>query len=132
MATPRTDRELAKVQLERADKEAVTEGNVVEGTVVEEGETIVYDYVELKGEKFRIRPKVGALAMFKWSNASELSSDDPRALGAIYAMLKSLIMKEDWTKFEDHALDNDADAEELLDVIKESLEVVGGRPTQPS
>ena len=72
------------------------------------------------------------MAMFKWSAASEMSSDDPRALGAIYAMIKSVILKEDWPQFEDHALDTDADAEELLDVVSKGLEIIGGRPTSPS
>jgi hypothetical protein len=70
--------------------------------------------------------------MLKWSAASELSSDDPRALGAIYAMIKSVILREDWADFESHALDEDADAEELLDVVTKALEIVGGRPTSQS
>lgn len=120
------DRELAEVQLSQVDEEA--KSDVVEGKVVEDdGKT--YDYVELKDEKFRLREKVGAMAMFKWSAASEMSSDDPRALGAIYAMIKSVILKEDWGKFEDHALDTDADAEELLDVVTKGLEIISGRPT---
>lgn len=127
--TAATDRALAAVQLSQVEEEAKAE--VVEGKVVEEdGKT--YDYVELKGEKFRLREKVGAMAMFKWSAASEMSSDDPRALGAIYAMIKSVILKEDWPKFEDHAMDTDADAEELLDVVSKGLEIISGRPTSQS
>lgn len=130
-----TDRELATVQLVKADKEALAEATVeaVEGKVVGAKE---WDYVTLgkdnKQEKYRLREKIGAMAMFKWSAASELSSDDPRALGAIYALLKSLIHKEDWQKFEDQALEEDADAEELLDVITSALELISGRPTAQS
>jgi hypothetical protein len=47
-------------------------------------------------------------------------------------MLKSCIHKDDWVAFEDHALDEDADAEELLDIITKSLEIVSGRPTSQS
>lgn len=130
-----TDRELAAVQLAHTDKAALSEATVeaVEGKVVGAKE---WDYVTLgegdSKEKYRIREKIGAMAMFKWSAASELSSDDPRALGAIYALLKSLIHKEDWQKFEDQALNEDADAEELLDVITASLELISGRPTSQS
>lgn len=129
---PRTvDRELAAAQLATTDKKALSEAtvNAVEGKVVGAKE---YDWVELGDEKFRLREKVGALAMFKWAAASDLASDDPRALGAIYALLKSLIHKEDWYKFEDYALDEDKDAEELLDVITSALELISGRPTEPS
>jgi hypothetical protein len=131
LATSKTDRELAAVQLSITDKEALSPGTVeaVEGNVVGKKE---YDEVKLGDKKFRIREKIGAMAMFKWSAASELSTEDPRALGAIYAMLRSVIMKEDWSAFEDYALDNDADAEELLNVITESLEIVAGRPTEQS
>jgi len=127
-ATAREDRELAAVQLSKTDPEALHVETVkaVEGNVVGKKE---YDYVELKDRKFRVREKVGAIAMFKWSAAADLNSDDPRALGAIYAMLKSVIVKEDWTSFEDYALDEDADAEELLDVVTKALEIVSGRPT---
>ena len=130
-ARAKTDRELAAVQLARTDREALTADTVeaVEGQVVGKKE---YDYVSLGDEKFRIREKVGAMALFKWSAASEMSSEDPRALGAIYAMLKSVIYKEDWPKFEEYALDNDHDAEELLDVITKALEIVSGRPTTQS
>ena len=55
------DRELAKVQLNQADDEA--KSDVVDGEVVsEDGKK--YDYIELKGQKFRLREKVGAMAMF--------------------------------------------------------------------
>src|ERR1700761_3801904 len=89
----KADRELAKVQVVGADNEALN-GSVVAGEVVsDDGKK--YDYVELAGNKFRVREKIGAMAMLKWSAAAELDTDDPRALGAIYAMIKSVIMKED-------------------------------------
>lgn len=124
---PQTDRELADVQRSRTDDEA--KSDVVEGKVVDkDGKT--YDYVELKGKKFRLREKVGAMAMFKWSSASEMDTSNPKALGAIYAMIKSVILKDDWYEFETHALDEDADAEELLDVVTKGLEIISGRPTK--
>jgi hypothetical protein len=134
-ADAREDRELAGVQLSKTDKAALADMTVeaVEGKVVGKKE---YDRVYLgegdDKQEYRLREKIGAMAMFKWSAASELPSDDPRALGAIYALLKSLILKEDWQKFEEQALDDDADAEELLDVITAALEIISGRPTKQS
>ena len=124
------DRELAALQLSQVEDDALTDATV-EGKVVGKNKK-KYDYVSLGEEKFRLREKIGALAMFKWSAASELSSEDPRALAAIYALLKSLIHREDWQKFEDYALDEDKEAEELLDVITEALEKISGRPTKQS
>jgi hypothetical protein len=127
-----TDRELAAIQLSKTEDEVLSDATV-EGKVVGQKE---WDYVTLgKGDaqqKFRLREKVGAMAMFKWSAASELSSDDPRALGAVYALLKSLIHKEDWGKFEEYALNEDADAESLIEVITAALETISGRPTARS
>lgn len=129
--TAKTDRELAAVQLAKTDKEALADLTVeaVEGNVVGKKE---YDTLKFGDREFRIREKIGAMAMFKWSAASELSTDDPRALAAIYAMLRSVILKEDWGAFEDYALDVDADAEQLLDVVTHGLEIVAGRPTAQS
>jgi hypothetical protein len=124
-----TDRELAEIQRSQVEEDAKRE--VVEGKVTD-ADGKEYDYVELKGEKFRLREKVGAMAMFKWSAASDMDTDNPKALGAIYAMIKSVILKEDWYAFENHALDEDADAEELLDVVSKALEIIAGRPTKQS
>jgi hypothetical protein len=38
----------------------------------------------------------------------------------------------DWKIFEEHAIDTRADAEELLDVISQTTEIIAGRPTRPS
>lgn len=125
---PKTDRELAKVQRATVDPEALAVEEV-EGKVVGQKK---YDMVELKGEKFRIAEEIGAMPMLKWAAASELSTDDPKALGAIYAMLKDCVLEEDWSNFEQHAMKTKADAEALLDVITKALEVISGRPTKQS
>lgn len=130
MATPRkTDRELANVQLSKVGGDALSDNEAVQGKVVGQKE---YDHVELKGEKFRVAEEIGAMPMLKWAAAAELSSDDPRALGAIYAMLRDSILEEDWPAFETHALKSKADAESLLDVVTKSLEIISGRPTKRS
>jgi hypothetical protein len=123
------DRELADLQRGQVEEDATSD--VIEGKVTDkDGKT--YDYVVLAGEKFRLREKVGAMAMFKWSAAADMDTDNPKALAAIYAMIKSVILKEDWYAFETHALDEDSDAEELLDVVTKGLEIIGGRPTKQS
>lgn len=143
--SPAKDRAIARVQLAQAGEDALSENTkeVIQGSLVEEDGTLdggdvvdgeavekKYDTVTLNDKKFRVREKVGSMAMFKWAAAADMDSEDPRALAAIYAMLKSVIYKDDWRAFEDHALDTDADPEELLGVITDSLELVAGRPTE--
>jgi hypothetical protein len=124
-------------------------GEVTDGVVDDSGK------VELLGRQFRIAEKVGLMPLLKFASASEMTTEDPRALAAIYSLLRDCIYegspgcgqcgdckadretacksydKGDWAGFENHAMDTKADADELLSVITQVLEVVSGRPTKP-
>lgn len=141
--TPAADRELAQVQ-------GITSG-VVEGSVV----TDPAETVEFMGKPFRIAEKVGLMPLLKFSAAVDFDISDPRALAAMYAMLRDCIYegtpacgqctacKEDresacqafdagdWKAFEDHAVATKADADELMDVLTKVMEIITGRPTKP-
>lgn len=145
-AEPSADRELAVVQARAAQAEGA---KIAQGVVIDEG-----DKVELLGKHFRIAEKIGLMPLLKFASASDMSTEDPRALSAIYSMLKDCIYegspgcgeckeckagnettcksydKGDWGAFELHAMDTKADADELLDVITKTLEIVSGRPTK--
>jgi hypothetical protein len=140
------DRELAVVQARAAKAEGA---KVADGTVIDAGK------VELLGRQFRIAEKIGLMPLLKFASASDMTTDDPRALSAVYSLLKDCIFegspgcgecasctaddekacksydKGDWADFERHAMDTKADADELLSVITQVLEVVSGRPTKP-
>jgi hypothetical protein len=140
------DRELAVVQARAAAAEGA---DVAEGVVTSSGK------VELIGRQFRIAEKIGLMPLLKFASASDMSTEDPRALSAVYSMLRDCIYegrpgcgncadckasretscksydKGDWGEFEQHAIDTKADAEELLAVVSQVLEVVSGRPTEP-
>jgi hypothetical protein len=147
------DRELAVVQARAA---AADGAEVTEGVVTESGK------VELVGRKFRIAEKIGLMPLLKFASASDMSTEDPRALSAVYSMLKDCIYegrpgcgecerckgdeekgvpgdekmckvydKGDWADFEQHAIETKADADELLAVVNQVLEVISGRPTEP-
>src|SRR5215472_4975204 len=77
-----TDRELAQIQA--AASAAQQEEAAVEGTVAEPPAT--GNYVEYAGKKFRVAEKLNTLALLKFSAASEMSLDDPRAMSAMYAL----------------------------------------------
>jgi len=143
------DRELAGVQAAaaRADGMTVTEGTV---SAADESST-----VEFMGRRFRVADKIGIMPLLKFSQASSLNTGDPRALAAIYEMLRDCIHEGrpgcgecaackadresacalfdpgDWAEFERHATDTKADADELFDVITKVMEIISGRPPVP-
>lgn len=146
------DRELAVIQ--------GTAAGVVPGTAVTvngngDGQEKV-DTVEFLGRQFRVADKIGLMPLLKFSAFSDVATNDPRALGAMYAMLRDCIHpghpgcgecedckggaemacpefdRGDWPAFEEHAMATRADAEDLFDVITKVMETIAGRPTGPS
>jgi hypothetical protein len=47
--------------------------------------------VELKGKRFRIADKIGAMPLLKFSMFADMNIQDPRALGAMYTLLRDCI-----------------------------------------
>lgn len=129
--SPELDRAISEVQLSEASQEALSE-NVVEGEVISPDGTRSqkYDFAELNGEKFRVADEMGVMPMLKWAAFSDMSTEDPGALAAIYAMLMDVIHEDDWTRFERHAIKTKADAEELMNVISAGMEIITARPTK--
>jgi hypothetical protein len=149
------DQELARIQGEAAQVEQpppAAEVEIAEGTVVTSART-----VEFMGARFRVADKIGLMPLLKFSAHADMSTNDPGALAAMYSMLKDCIHEGnpgcgkcpackagderdcaefdpgDWRRFEQHAIDTKADADELLDVITKVIELIAGRPTgQPS
>jgi hypothetical protein len=84
--------------------------------------------VELKGRQFRIADEIGLMPLLKFSAFADVAVNDPRALGAMYALLRDCIHpgspgcgecedcqngselacehydRGDWAAFEDHAM----------------------------
>jgi hypothetical protein len=144
----RVDRELAQVQA-RAAEASDPSAEIAQGVVVATGDTI-----EMMGRKFRVADKVGLMPLLKFANASDMSTADPRALSAIYSMLKNCIYPGtpgcgtcvtcragneegcrsynpgDWEAFEQHAIDAKAEADDLMPVVTQVMEIISGRPTE--
>lgn len=142
------DRELAVIQGRAAEADDPA-GEVNEGVIVETGDTIT-----MMGKKFRVAEKVGLMPLLKFASASDMSSTDPRALSAIYDMLKDCIHPGteacgdcpsckvgdeescssydpgDWPSFERHAIDTKAEADDLIPVVGQVMEIISGRPTR--
>ena len=148
------DAELAGIQATSSGMEPVPAAKVelVTGQVVTSDRTI-----EFMDKRFRVADKIGLMPLLKFSAFADVAVQDPRALGALYAMLRDCIhpghpecgkcedckngnelsCKEydpgDWRAFEDHACETKADADQLMEVVTKVIEIVAGRPTeQPS
>lgn len=102
--------------------------------------------IEFMGEWFRIAHAVGLMPLMKFAAAadSNIDTSDMAALAAIYAMLKDCIYEGnglaedekgydagDWEKFETHAIKMKAEADDLLPVTQQVIEILAARPTQP-
>ena len=97
-----------------------------------EGEVIVKDSVQLLGEWFKVRDKVPSMALLKFAAAAAggMKSESMDGLAAMYAMLKGCIRPEEWSRFEQHAMDAGADGDDLFPVINQTLELLSARPTK--
>lgn len=89
--------------------------------------------VELACRWFRIAAKIGVMPLMKFAHAADSGVDtgDLGALSAVYDMLRDCIDPADWQAFERHAIDVKADADELLPVVQQVVEILAARPTPP-
>jgi hypothetical protein len=85
MTSPAGDRALARVQAGTIPGELAADG-VIEATVADP-----FDRVTLLGEQFRVAEEIGFMPLLKFSNAAEVNLEDPRAMSAMYAVLRDCI-----------------------------------------
>lgn len=87
--------------------------------------------VTLKGSTFRVHPDPGVMPLMTFAHHAARGTDsfDMAGLAAIYDLLKSCIVDADWARFAQKAVDSRADADELLDVVKQ---VMGGATERPT
>ncbi len=120
-----------------------------EGVVLDDG-----DHVELHGERFRLASSIGMMPLMRFAQASKagLGGDDMEGLAALYSLLRDTIDctrpqvevadpttgepttvdggPSEWDRFEAHATETKADAEELIGVVHRAIEVISARPTK--
>jgi hypothetical protein len=96
-----------------------------------EGVTIG-DEVEFCGEKFKIGDRIGLMPLLKFAHVSSkgVTSDDMQGLAAMYAMIKDCIAPGEWERFEEHAINSQADEEDLFNVVSKTIEIITARPTR--
>jgi hypothetical protein len=121
-----------------------------EGVVLDDG-----DRIEFLGEKFRLADRIGLMPMLAFAAASKkgLDSEDMEGLAAMYALIRDVVDQtrpvsrdangqaqidgtgapvyagpSEWMRFEDHAIEQQAEGEELMEFVSRAMEVVSARP----
>lgn len=123
-----------------------------------EGETGAADdgRIEFLGQRFRLAERIGMMPLLAFANAQKqgLDSEDMEGMAAMYAMIRDTIDQtrtqaedpstgepafdtvgepiwegpSDWQRFERHAIEQQADGEELMDFIGKAMGVIAARP----
>lgn len=112
--------------------------------------------IEFLGEKFGLAEAIGLMPMMAFANASKqgADSDDMAGLAAMYALIRDVIDQRrppkldpdtglqsidangdpewdgpsEWMRFEQHAIAEQADGEELMEFVGRAMAVVAARP----
>lgn len=120
-----------------------------------EGVVLDGDYIEFFGEKFRLAERVGLMPMLAFANASKkgLDSEDMEGLAAMYSLIRSVIHRpplydeagqrqrdasgktlydeSEWDRFCSLAEDELAEAEDVMGVVNQAMEIMSARPRKP-
>lgn len=96
-----------------------------------EGVTLA-DRVECMGKHYRIADKVGLMPLLKFAKTAQsgVDSEDLEGLVAIYDMLRDCIAEDEWPRFVEEMTEAKAEADELMPVVGQTLEILNARPTR--
>jgi len=86
MTEPADDRQLARIQAGAVPPE-LRHPDAIPGQVLDDG----LDRIPFLGRDFRMAENIGLMPLLKFSDAAEIRVDDPRALSAMYALLRDCI-----------------------------------------
>jgi hypothetical protein len=85
MTQPAADRALARIQSASIPGDLAHDG-IIQATVEDP-----FDRVTLRDRTFRVAEEIGFMPLLKFSNAAEINLGDPRAMSAMYAVLRDCI-----------------------------------------
>lgn len=120
-------------QVEDVDPADAAEREAREVQALSEGVVLDGDKVECMGKWFRVADKIGLMPLMKFAHVAskDVDSGDMDGLAAIYDMLKDCLAAEEWNGFVQHMIDTKADAEDMMPVVRKTIEIINARPTQP-
>lgn len=107
----------------------------VEGVVLNDGK------VEFMGAHFQMSDRIGLMPLMKfaYSASKGIDSTDMEGLAALYSMVKDCIddsepdangNSAEWRRFERHAIEQKAEADDLMKCVQRVIEVLAARPTR--
>ncbi|PZG17806.1 hypothetical protein C1I95_14750 [Micromonospora craterilacus] len=112
----------------------MAEGAVHELQTRVEGVEIVGggDKVDFMGDHYRIAEKVGLMPLMKFAMTAKqgANADDMEGLSAMYSLIKDCIDPAEWERFEQDAIDKKAEADDLLKVVQDTIQILSARPTR--
>jgi hypothetical protein len=121
----------------------------VEGVVENDGK------VEFMGAYFKMADRIGLMPLLKFAHASSkgVDSTDMEGLAALYSMIRDCIDQEkpteerpnpetgeletvpvgpsEFDRFETHATEMKAEADDLMSLVQRVIEAIAARPTRP-
>lgn len=111
--------------------------------------------IEFMGDRFRLSESIGLMALLKFAHSAKqgLTSDDMEGLTAMYLLIRSCLDRSqvqsvdeagkpvfdeagnpvwagpsEWDRFEVHAIETEADGEDLSEFINKAVQQVSARP----
>jgi hypothetical protein len=115
--------------------------------------------IEFMGKRFGLAESIGLMPLLKFAHAAKagLTSDDMEGLEAMYLLIRSCLDRSQvqavdsvsgervfdeagspvwdgpsqWDLFEQHAIETNADGEDLSEFINKAVQVVSARPRKP-
>jgi hypothetical protein len=100
-----------------------------------EGVEIVGDArkVPFMGAEFRMADRIGLMPLMHLAVASKKGVDaaDMEGLVAMYEVIRDCVDVSEWPRFERHAVDMKAEADDLMKVVQHVIEAISARPTSP-
>lgn len=93
---------------------------------------VLAETVECMGERYRIGDVVGLMPLMRFAHSAKqgVDSDDLEGLVAIYDMLRDCIHEGDWDRFERDMTRKKAEADDMMPVVTETIEILAARPTR--
>jgi hypothetical protein len=84
------------------------------------------------GVDFEVAEKFGLMPMLKFARLAKagVDSDDMEGLVVIGDVLRECFTDEAYAQFEDAAMKNHADGDELMEVMQQAMQAIAERPTQ--
>jgi hypothetical protein len=112
-------------------KRAATSTHEVQAAA--EGVEIVGDgrKVSLLGAEFRMADKIGLMPLLKLAHAGKQGVDvaDDAGMVAMYEVIRDCIDATEWDRFQNHATETKAEAEDLMNVVTDVIQALSARPT---